>query len=73
VLYLGITTSRAGVVFSGEFKKIKMETEYYCKECGVYFIEESLPNINKIHKRCGKAARIVSHRKKEEAEINSLK
>ena len=43
-----------------------METEYYCGECEVYFTEESLPNMNKVHKRCGNLTRIVSHRKKEE-------
>lgn len=38
-----------------------MQTEYHCPKCDVKFSEEKLPNINKIHKRCGSYAKIVRH------------
>ncbi len=43
-----------------------METEYYCDKCKLSFSEEGLPNINKVHRRCGALARIVLHKEEKE-------
>lgn len=37
-----------------------MKTDYYCKSCKEFFVEETLPNINKTH-HCGSLARVVWH------------
>lgn len=36
-------------------------TEYHCPKCDVTFSENKLPNINKVHKRCGTHAKVLNH------------
>jgi hypothetical protein len=45
-----------------------METEYYCKKCDARFLEKRIPNLNKIHKRCGERARVILYIEKKYTE-----
>jgi len=38
-----------------------MKTHYYCTNCNIYFYEEKLPNINRVHYECGSSASIIKH------------
>lgn len=38
-----------------------MKTHYHCSQCNIYFYEENVPNINRVHYECGSSARVIKY------------